>query len=139
MLKDNTMLSKMMNNKTKTKKILLVDDEPDIVAVVSTILKCSGYAVITAGDGQQAIDKAQSEKPDLILLDKKMPIMDGQTTLLKLQANEKTSDIPVIMLTSCTDGEDIELAQKGGAAEYIAKPFDRPVLLEKVARVLKAR
>ena len=133
------MLSKMFENKTKTKKILLVDDEPDISTVVSTILKCNGYDVITAEDGFQCLAKAESERPDLILLDKKMPNMDGQATLLKLQASEKTKNIPVIMLTSCTDGDDIELAQKGGAAEYIAKPFDRPVLLEKVARVLKSR
>ncbi len=133
------MLTNIFEKKTKTKKILLTDDEPDIIAVVSAVLKYNGYNVITAGDGFQCLEKAESEQPDLILLDKKMPNMDGQTTLLQLQASKKTSHIPVIMLTSCTDGEDIELAQKGGAAEYVAKPFDRSVLLEKVARVLKSK
>jgi CheY-like chemotaxis protein len=133
------MLSEIFEKKTATKKILLVDDELDIVAVVSRILKCSGYEVITAHDGLQCLEKVESEQPDLILLDKKMPNMDGQTTLMRLQASKKTKHIPVIMLTCCTNGDDIDLAQKGGATEYIAKPFDRPVLLEKVAKVLKIK
>jgi len=139
MLREDIMLTKIFEKKTKAKRILLADDEPDIVTVVSTILRCNGYDVITAGDGLQCLAKAESEQPDLILLDKKMPNMDGQMTLIKLQASKKTKHIPVIMLTSCTDGEDIDLAQKSGATEYVAKPFDRPVLLEKVAHVLKSK
>jgi len=133
------MLSKILKKKTKTKKILVVDDEPDVVMVVSKILKYNGYDVITADDGLQCLDKAESEQPDLILLDKKMPNMDGQTTLVKLHASRKTVNIPVIMFTSCTNGEDIDSAQKSGAVEYVAKPFDRPVLLEKIAQVLKSK
>ncbi len=133
------MLSGIFEKQTKAEKILVVDDEPDVVLVVSKILKYSGYNVITAGDGLQCLAKAESEKPDLILLDKKMPNMDGQTTLVKLQASKKTENIPVIMFTSCTNGEDIDGAQKAGAAEYVVKPFDRPVLLEKISRVLKSK
>jgi CheY-like chemotaxis protein len=133
------MLSGILDKKTKAKKILLADDEPDIIAVVSRILECNDYDVIIANDGLQCLEKAENEQPDLILLDKKMPNMNGQATLVKLQASEKTKNIPVIMLTSCTDGEDIDLAQKGGAVEYIAKPFDRPVLLEKVEQAIKSK
>jgi DNA-binding response OmpR family regulator len=131
------MLSGIFKKKTKTKKILLADDEPDIAIIVSKILKCNGYDVIIATDGIQCLEMAENEKPHLILLDKKMPNMDGQTALTRLQASSKTKKIPVIMLTSCTDGEDIDLAQKSGATDYIAKPFDHLVLLEKIARILK--
>ena len=133
------MLPEIFKKETKAKKILLADDEPDIAIIVSKILKCNGYDVITASDGQQCLEKAENEQPSLILLDKKMPNMDGQTALTRLQASNKTKNIPVIMLTSCTNGEDIDLAQKCGATDYIAKPFDHLVLLEKIARILKTK
>jgi len=133
------MLSEIFKKETKTKKILLADDEPDIAMIVSKILKCNGYDVIIATDGIQCLEMAENEEPHLILLDKKMPNLDGQTALTRLQASSKTKNIPVIMLTSCTDGEDIDLAQKSGAIDYIAKPFDHLVLLEKIARILKTK
>jgi len=131
------MLSKQEN--TNGIKILIVDDEQDIVNIIGKVLKKSGYEITTAKDGLECIDKVSQELPDLILLDNVMPNMDGQTVLAKLKALNKTADIPVIMVTAVADQEHITGAQKGGAVEYIIKPFDYTVLLEKIAHVLKSK
>jgi CheY-like chemotaxis protein len=120
-------------------KILVVDDEQDIVTIISKVLKKSGYEVTTANDGLECIKKVETEPPDLILLDNMMPNMDGQAVLSKLKASKRTADIPVIMVTALADQEHITGAQKGGAVEYIVKPFDYEVLLEKVAQALKSK
>ena len=133
------MLSKVFKEKTKIRKILVVDDEPGEVMVVSKFLKHNGYDVITASDGLECIAKAENESPDLILLDTIMPNMDGQTALVKLRASKKTESIPVIMVTALSDEQNIVSAQKGGVVEYIIKPFDYTMLLEKVAQVLKSK
>ena len=131
------MLSK--NENTNGNKILVVDDEQDIVTIIGKVLKKSGYEVITANEGLECIDKVSEELPDLILLDNIMPNMDGPTVLSKLKASKKTADIPVIMVTALADQEHITGAEKGGAIEYIIKPFDYRVLLEKIAQVLKSK
>ena len=120
-------------------KILVVDDEQDIVTIIGKVLKKSGYEVTTAKDGLECIKKVETEPPDLILLDNMMPNMDGQAVLSKLKASKKTADIPVIMVTALADQEHITGAQKGGAVEYIIKPFDYTVLLEKIDQVLKSK
>jgi len=133
------MLSRIFEKKTNTGKILVVDDEPGMVMVVSKFLKHNGYEVITAQDGLECISKSETELPDLILLDNVMPNMDGQTALVKLRASNKTKDIPVIMVTALSDEKNIASAQKGGAVEYVVKPFDYTVLLEKIAKALKSK
>ncbi len=133
------MLSKIFEKKTNAAKILVVDDEPGMVMVLSKFLKHNGYEVVTASDGLECIAKAEDELPDLILLDNIMPNMDGQTALGKLQASEKTGHISVIMVTALSDAKNIAGAQKGGAVEYIVKPFDYAVLLEKIGLALKSK
>ena len=133
------MFSKIFEKKTTAAKVLVVDDEPGEVMVVSKFLKHSGYDVLTASDGLECIAKAENEQPDLILLDNMMPNMDGQTALAKLRASKKTESIPVIMVTALADKENIASAQKGGAVEYIVKPFDYTVLFEKIAQTLKSK
>jgi CheY-like chemotaxis protein len=120
-------------------KILIVDDERDIVTIIDKILKKSGYEVIIANDGLECIKKVETESPDLILLDNIMPNMDGPTTLAKLKASKKTAKIPIIMITALADQEHMNGAQKKGVVEYIIKPFDYSVLLEKIAQVLKSK
>jgi len=120
-------------------KILVVDDEQDIVTIIGKVLKKSGYEVTTANDGLECIKKVETEPPDLILLDNMMPNMDGQAVLSKLKASKKTADIPVIMVTALADQEHITGAQKAGAVEYIVKPFGYEVLLEKIAQALKSK
>jgi CheY-like chemotaxis protein len=133
------MLSKVLEKKTNEGRILVVDDEQDIIIIISKVLRKSGYEVITANDGLECIKKVESELPDLILLDNVMPNMDGQAVLSKLKTSKKTRDIPVIMVTALADEEHISGAQKGGAVEYIVKPFDYAVLLKKIVQVLKAK
>jgi CheY-like chemotaxis protein len=133
------MLSNTLEKKINTAKIMIVDDEEDIVIIIGKVLKKSGYEFTTAVDGLQCLKKLENELPDLILLDNVMPNMDGKTVLLKLKASKRTADIPVIMVTALADQEHITSAQKGGAVEYIVKPFDYTVMLKKIAQVLKAK
>ena len=131
------MLSKKEN--VNGNKILVVDSEHDIVTIIDKVLKKSGYEVIIANDGLECIAKVSEELPDLILLDNIMPNMDGPTVLSKLKASKKTVDIPVMIVTALAEQEYITSAQKGGAIEYIIKPFDYRVLLEKIDQVLKSK
>lgn len=133
------MLSGIFNEKTQTGKILVVDDEVDIARVICKTLRLNGYEVITANDGLECVAKAENELPDLILLDNVMPNMDGPTALAKLKASKKTDAIPVIMVTALADEKNITGAQKGGAIEYVVKPFDCDVLLGKIAQALKSK
>jgi CheY-like chemotaxis protein len=133
------MPSNTLEKKTKAAKIMIVDDEPDIITIIGKVLRRNGYEVITAVDGLQCLKKLENELPDLILLDNVMPNMDGKTVLSKLKASKKTGNIPVIMVTALADQKYITIAQKGGAAEYIVKPFDYTVMLEKIAQVLKTK
>jgi len=133
------MLSNTLEKKINIAKIMIVDDEEDIVIIIGKVLKKSGYQFTTAVDGLECLKKLENELPDLILLDNVMPNMDGKTVLLKLKASKRTANIPVIMVTALADQEHITSAQKGGAVEYIVKPFDYTVMLKKIAQVLKAK
>jgi len=139
MLGEYIVLSKLLGEKANIEKILVVDDEQDVVTIIGKVLKKNGYEVITANDGLECIGKVESELPDLILLDNVMPNMDGQAVLSRLKASKKTEDIPVIMVTALADEEHINGAQKGGAVEYIVKPFGYNVLLEKIKQTLKSK
>ncbi len=132
-------MSVIFKEKMQTKRILVVDDEPDVVRILSKSLMVNGYEVITANDGLECLAKAENELPDLILLDNVMPNMDGQTVLAKLKASRKTEGIPVIMVTALADEKNNTGAQKGGVLEYVVKPFDYDVLLEKITQALKSK
>ena len=118
------------------KTILVVDDEPNIVRTVSDRLKMSGYRVIAAADGQEAIDRALEEKPDLILLDVLMPGLDGHAALERLRQMEETRSVPVIMLTALDQTQHVARASSLGVADYVVKPFDIVSLLQKVKSAL---
>ena len=135
------MLSSIFGKKTDTQKILVVDDEPGMVMVLSKFLEHNGYEVITAVDGAECIAKAKDENSALalILLDNVMPNMNGQIALTKLKSSKETRDIPVIMVTALSDEKNIAGAQKCGAVEYVVKPFDYTVLLEKIKQTLKSK
>jgi two-component system, OmpR family, alkaline phosphatase synthesis response regulator PhoP len=117
------------------KKILVVDDEAELVELVKTRLEANGYAVATAHDGIEGLSKAQRERPDLIVLDIGMAQMDGYTMLQKIREDEKMKGIPVIMLTAY--GKMKDLFEVEGVSDYIVKPFDPQDFLSRVARVLK--
>ncbi|MDP8253960.1 MAG: response regulator [Candidatus Kaelpia aquatica] len=118
------------------KKILIVDDEPDIIKMLGVRLKANGYEVISAQDGVQAVSVAHREKPDLIILDVKMPAQDGYTVYENLQMAGNTNMIPVIFLTALPP-EDVEKkVQELGADGYISKPFDTEDILNKVKELI---
>ncbi|MCP4652053.1 MAG: response regulator [Candidatus Omnitrophica bacterium] len=121
-------------------KILVVDDNPDIVEMVQLRLQANDYSVVTALDGMQALEKAESEQPDLILLDISMPGMDGFETGSKLKKNPVTEDIPIIMVTAKGQHNDVlQAIAEVGAKGYVIKPYRPEVLLEKVETVLRKK
>jgi len=119
------------------KKILVIDDEPHLVEILANRLKSNRYAVLTAVTAHDGFEKALKEKPDLVLLDILMPDMDGYQVLRKLKEQAETKAIPVIMLTVKKWSEDVQKAMVGGAVDYLVKPFDPAVLLQKIRKALK--
>lgn len=115
-----------------TQKILLVDDEEDILDFLELILEEQGYSVVKANSGREALAAAQMHRPELILLDIMMPEMDGWEVLKLLKADEEVSDIPVAMLTARTEMKDKIQGLQEGAVDYICKPFATKELLEKL-------
>lgn len=118
-------------------KILIVDDNPDLIAVLKVRLEAFGFEIVVAEDGVKCLEKIASGKPDLILLDILMPEMDGFETLKKIKEDEKTKDIPIIMLTAKDKLDDVAKANALGAADFIVKPFDYRVMVEKIRKMLK--
>ncbi|MCX5714879.1 MAG: response regulator [Candidatus Omnitrophica bacterium] len=113
------------------KKILVVDDDPDLVEVLSKRLKSNHYQVVTAYDSEEGLEKAKTESPDLIILDVMMPGMDGSAMAAVLREDSKTHNIPVIFLTGIV--EKMEEQQQGhqiGGNIFVAKPFEAKELLE---------
>lgn len=120
-------------------KILIVDDEPDYVSTIRSRLEWNNYKVITASNGKEGLDQASAEKPDLILLDTSMPVMNGHEMLKHLHQHPDLQQIPVIMVTALCEMQDIEEASRLGIADYVAKPFDSVELVAKIANVLKEK
>ncbi len=119
------------------KKILLVDDEESLVMLLSERLKFNGYDVITASDGQEGLDKAKKEKPDLILLDVMMPKMNGYQVSRLLKFDQRFKHIPIIMLTARTQAIDMKTGKETGADAYITKPFESENLIAEIKKFLK--
>ncbi|MFN2292621.1 MAG: two-component system response regulator [Anaerolineae bacterium] len=116
--------------------ILVADDEPEVVNLVRTLLEWQRYSVLDAADGRDAIQQARRMVPDLILLDVRMPRMNGLTVLERLQADPLTEGIPVIMLSVVTTYSEVRSALQRGAVAYLSKPFELKEMLELVQRVL---
>jgi two-component system, OmpR family, KDP operon response regulator KdpE len=114
--------------------ILVVDDEPQIRRVLRTTLTTEGYAVIEARDGAEALDKVRSERPDLILLDMNMPVLDGLQACREIRS---ASDVPIIMVTVRNAEKDKVRALDAGADDYVVKPFGFPELLARVRALLR--
>jgi len=112
-------------------KVLVVDDEPDVLLLCRVNLEFEGYEVIEAVDGEQAMEQARSESPDVVLLDVMMPKMDGWQVLSAIKADEALEHIPVVMLTAKVQDQDQIRGWSRGAADYIAKPFS-PLALSQV-------
>jgi len=118
-------------------RILVIDDDPDIVRFVRTNLESEGYAVRTASDGEEGIRLAFSEPPDLVLLDLMMPGVDGFDVLRRLQTSPATTNVSIVLLTARANVRDLVRGLEGGADDYIQKPFDIEELLARVGSVLR--
>jgi two-component system, OmpR family, alkaline phosphatase synthesis response regulator PhoP len=121
------------------KKILIVDDERDIVKALMIRLRSNGYNVVTAYDGAQGLFMANKEIPDLVILDIRMPAGDGFSVAEKLKESDRTDHIPIIFLTGSPERNAEERAMGLGARFYIKKPYDPEELIDAVKRALERR
>lgn len=118
------------------KRILVVDDEKDLVEMIVLRLEANDFAVIKAYDGQSGFDLAKAEKPDLIILDLMLPKIDGYKVCRMLKFDEKYKNIPVIIFTAKAHDTDKELGREVRADAYITKPFEADVLLAKINELM---
>jgi len=118
------------------KKILVVDDEVDLVKTIRFSLETKGYTVLVSYNGEDALNQARKEHPDLVLLDIMLPKLDGYKVCRLLKFDERYKHIPIMMLTAKTQEKDKILAMETGADEYITKPFDMDELIEKIKAYL---
>ena len=118
------------------KRILIADDEEDVVVALKFTLEKEGYECLTAYDGKEALDKAKKDNPDLIVLDIMMPKLNGYEVSRLLKFDAKFKQIPIIMLTARTQAKDKEIGQETGADVYITKPFEMDALVSTVNNML---
>lgn len=118
------------------KKILIVDDEPEIARMLFIRLTAQGYEAEIAGDGEEALKKAFTFGPDLILLDIMMPKIDGLQVCRNLKHNVTTASIPILIISVKIDSSSKGWAHVSGADDYIEKPFEAEVLLSKIKKLL---
>jgi two-component system alkaline phosphatase synthesis response regulator PhoP len=117
------------------KKVLVIDDELSVRKLVAFILRKKGFEVITANDGQEGLNLAYEKKPDLIILDLRLPVMDGVEVGKQLKESEQLCHIPVVLITASVDNID-EKARECMADGYFLKPFDYQELVRKVEQLL---
>lgn len=120
---------------TSLKKIVYVEDEDDIRLVGEMALNLANWNIVSCSSGTEALEVAKSEKPDLIILDVMMPVMDGPTTLKKLRQNPQTASIPVLFMTAKVQKTEIDYYISLGAIAVISKPFDPMILAEEIKKI----
>ena len=118
------------------KKILLVEDEPDLVKLLTLRFQAAGYEVMIACDGQQALDLVGQDAPHLIVLDLMLPKVDGYEVCQRLKADQRTQKIPILVLTARSTEEELKTALDCGADAVFTKPFDPQTLLAKTSELL---
>lgn len=121
------------------KRILVVDDDPDISKILKTAIECLGYEVILAKNGMEGTTFAIQYKPDLIILDVMMPKMSGFQTCKAIRSRPDLQNTPVIFLTAKSAPKDKEWGEKMGGDDYITKPFEINILTEKIRKMLKKK
>jgi DNA-binding response OmpR family regulator len=119
-----------------SKKILVVDDEVHLTEMVKMRLEAAGYSVSCAYDGQDGLEKAKKEKPDLIILDLMLPKMDGYKVCGLLKNDARYSKIPIVMFSARVQDNDVILGRELGAEAYVTKPFEPKVLPDKIKELL---
>ena len=116
----------------RMKKALIVEDHPDLLNILTLKLEMLGFAVISANNGKQGIAKAIEENPDLILMDIRMPVMDGREATRIIRSNPKTQDIPILASTVLFRESELSSCIEAGCNDYITKPFTLEQLQEKI-------
>lgn len=119
-----------------TKVILIVDDDPISLKLAGDMLRANGYPTIEATNGKQALKLAEANQPALILMDIRMPVMDGLEATRRLKKNATTKDIPIIALTALAMKDEEEKIRQAGCDGYLTKPLDIQQLLKEVAKYL---
>ena len=119
------------------KKILIVDDEPTVIKLVKFLLEKHGFEVCTACGGQESIEIAEKELPNLILMDIMMPKIDGNEAINRLKEIESTKEIPIIILSALGQEAEISRGLESGAVDYLIKPFNPKDFLDRVTKILE--
>ena len=117
-------------------KILIVEDNPDMRDLLALRVQLTGYLPILASDGKEGVEKANAEKPDLILMDMMMPVMDGWAAARTLRGSRETKDIPILATTALLRSEDLKSCLDAGCTGYIVKPFAGADLQRKIRELL---
>ena len=128
-----------MKGNTENARVLLVDDYPDAREMYTEYLEFSGFDVIQAGNGQEALERAADSAPDIILMDLSLPVMDGWEATRRLKADAKTADIPVVALTGHALAGISEGARRAGCDAFVTKPCLPEDLVTEIRRVLDGR
>lgn len=127
-----------MSNGTRMKTVLVIDDNPTIVELIKYAVNLQGmYQVIVAYDGIQGLERVNNDHPDCVIIDVKMPRMDGYQLVRCLRGDTRTADTPLIILSAMTREEDLMTGLLSGADEYLTKPFKPAALNEAIERVLR--
>jgi len=119
------------------KKILVVEDEPDILKTIKMSLEMEDFEVIEATDGMEALNQARQQHPDLIILDLMLPKMDGYKVCSMLKFDKKYMHIPIVVLTAKAQEKDEKLAKKSGADVYLTKPVTPDKVIQQINKLLK--
>ncbi len=117
-------------------KILIVEDNPDMRELLALRVQVTGYLPVLASDGKDGVEKANADKPDLILMDMMMPVMDGWQAARALRASRETKDIPILATTALFRSEDLKSCLDAGCNGYIVKPFNGVDLQRKIRDLL---
>lgn len=123
-------------NPMNKKRVLIVDDQADLVELLESRLEDNDYDVLKAYDGLEALEKAHREKPDLVLLDLMLPKIDGYKVCKLLKADRERSNLPIILLSAKAQQEDIRLGREAGADAYVTKPFESEELLGRIRQLI---
>ncbi len=119
-------------DRVRTKKAIIVEDNPDLMEVLSLQLETLGFSVISANNGMEGVEKAITNKPDLILMDIMMPGMDGREAARRIRSNPETKDVPILAATVLFKESDLRSCIEAGCNDYIVKPFSHQELREKI-------
>jgi len=117
-------------------RILVVEDDPSVRELIELTLHQAGYEVLSTADGKSSVDMAQQEKPDLVLMDVRLPVMDGYEACREITSNPVTKHIPVIFLSARGQIEEIRLGLSAGAVDYFVEPFSLDLLKKRIQELL---